>query len=459
MPWNGSGTFNRIYSWVADKAAGLNISSSRMDTDTNDIVSSGFGNCLTRDGQGQPTANLPMAGFRHTGVASGVARTDYSTLSQAQDGLIGWTVAGGTADAITATYTPSRGAPSDGAMYSFRATAANATTTPTFAPDSQTARTITRFGGAALQAGDIAGNLAEVILRYNSANTRYELLNPAQPINAALTFNGATTFKSKSNWTNTDEIDIPSGTTGQRAGSPGTGAIRFNSTLVAFEGYDGTGWRLLNSPSGGAAQISQLTSSSGTYTTPTGALYLLIEMIGGGGGGAGNGTGALNAGNGGTTTFNSINANGGNGGTAATTTNGQPGGSGGSGGTGTAAFRVVGGAGGPGGNASASVSPAGGTGGNGFFGGAGAAGTTTINPGAGQSSTGGGGGGAGSPNSSFGGAGGGGSGEYARFVIASPSATYSYAVGAAGTAGAGGTGGASGSNGGTGVIIVTAYFQ
>src|ERR1700722_5060875 len=106
MPWNGSGTFNRIYSWVADKAAGLDISSTRMDTDTDDIAANGFGNSLTRDGQGQPTTNLPMAGFRHTGVQNAVNRSDYSSFGQVQDGLPNWTISTGSADAITATYTP-----------------------------------------------------------------------------------------------------------------------------------------------------------------------------------------------------------------------------------------------------------------------------------------------------------------------------------------------------------------
>lgn len=181
MSWDGSGNFLRLFSWVADKAAGLDISSTRMDSDTDNITSNGFGNCLTRDGQGQPTANLPMAGFRHTGVQNAVNRTDYAALGQAQDGLIGWTIAGGTSDAITATYTPARGAPQDGWLYAFRATAANATTTPTFAPDGNTAELITRFGGAAVAFGDIPGNLAESFVRYNAANTRYELLNPAAP--------------------------------------------------------------------------------------------------------------------------------------------------------------------------------------------------------------------------------------------------------------------------------------
>ena len=87
-----------------------------MDTDSGDIVTNGFGNCLTRDGQGQPTANLPMAGFRHTGVQNAVNRTDYAAFGQVQDGLINWTVAGGSADALTVTYTPALTVVNDGSL-------------------------------------------------------------------------------------------------------------------------------------------------------------------------------------------------------------------------------------------------------------------------------------------------------------------------------------------------------
>lgn len=87
MPFNGSGTFNRLYSWVADAAAGLDISASRMDADTNDICNSGLDDCLTRDGQGAPSANLPMNGFRHTNCQNGVANTDYATVGQVKSAI------------------------------------------------------------------------------------------------------------------------------------------------------------------------------------------------------------------------------------------------------------------------------------------------------------------------------------------------------------------------------------
>lgn len=151
-----------------------------MDADTNDITSNGLNNSLTRDGQGVPTANLPMAGFRHTGVQDGQSLSDYASVGQAGSGAINWVVATGTADAITATYTPPITALVDGQLCFVRASAPNATTTPTFSPNGLTARIITRSGGSAVGIGDIPAALAEIILRYNLANTRWELLNPAK---------------------------------------------------------------------------------------------------------------------------------------------------------------------------------------------------------------------------------------------------------------------------------------
>jgi hypothetical protein len=177
LSFNGSGVFNRLYNWANDKAAGIKIRADRMDNEMNGFAT-GLSTCLTKDGQTTVTANLPMTGFRHTGAGDATARSDYSTFGQLQDGKSNWIAAGGTADAITAAYSPSIGTLVDGQLFYVRAGAANATTTPTFSPNGNTARTITKIGGAALSVGDIAGANHELILRYNLANTRYELLNP-----------------------------------------------------------------------------------------------------------------------------------------------------------------------------------------------------------------------------------------------------------------------------------------
>jgi len=73
--FNGSGTFVRSYSWAVDAANSVNISATRMDTEDNGFAS-GLTNCLTRDGQSVPTANLPMSSFKLTGLAAGSTAGD-----------------------------------------------------------------------------------------------------------------------------------------------------------------------------------------------------------------------------------------------------------------------------------------------------------------------------------------------------------------------------------------------
>jgi hypothetical protein len=177
MPFNGAGSYSPP---GADFPAVANtlIESAHFNNVINDIATA-LSTCITKDGQTTVTANIPFGGFRLTNFGAGVARSDGANLGQLQDGTANWVVAGGTADALTATYSPAITALIDGQICFVRATAANATTTPTFAPNGLTARTITRTGGVALSAGDIPAALAEVILRYNLANTRWELLNPA----------------------------------------------------------------------------------------------------------------------------------------------------------------------------------------------------------------------------------------------------------------------------------------
>jgi len=103
--FNGSGTFVRLYSWATDKANGIKVRADRSDNELNGIAT-GLSTCITKDGQTTVTANLPMAGFRHTGVGNGSARNDYAAIGQVQDGKTNWVAAGGTSDAITATYSP-----------------------------------------------------------------------------------------------------------------------------------------------------------------------------------------------------------------------------------------------------------------------------------------------------------------------------------------------------------------
>jgi hypothetical protein len=212
--------------------------------------------------------------------------------------------------------------------------------------------------------------------------------------------------------------------------------------------------------SGNAPQVTVYTSSSGTYTTPSYAKSLYIKMVGGGGGGmCSDSAGGPAAGTtGGTTTFGTslLTCNGGSGGSYNGT---NPGG------TATINSPAVGAAI----KGSAGASPgigynttltylSGGMGGCSPFGGAGQ-GHWAANPGQPAAvNSGSGGGGAGVAAVAAIPGGGGGSGGYIEAYITSPSATYSYAIGAGGAGAAAGTNGYAGGNGGSGVIIVVAYF-
>ena len=175
MSYNGSGVF-LVNSAGQPVSASTLIEASVFNAFTADVATA-LSSVIVRDGQTTVTADLPMATYRHTGVGNASARTDYAAAGQVQDGKLNWVDGGGTADAITATYSPAITALVNGQLCFVRATAANATTTPTFAPNGLTARTIVRNGGAALVAGSIIGDGHELILRYDLTNTRWELLN------------------------------------------------------------------------------------------------------------------------------------------------------------------------------------------------------------------------------------------------------------------------------------------
>lgn len=93
-----------------------------------------------------------------------------------------WVAAGGTADALTATFSPALNTLTNGMVVSVRAASANATTTPTFKLGTATAKTIVKEGNNALLAGDIRGAGHEIILRYNSSNDVWELINPTSGV-------------------------------------------------------------------------------------------------------------------------------------------------------------------------------------------------------------------------------------------------------------------------------------
>lgn len=136
-------------------------------------------------------------------IAAGGLTPDHANLTQLLTAIMvigqqsGYKAANaaGTANALTATFTPSITSLTNGLTLFVRAASANTSATPTFKADALTAKTIVKNAGAALIAGDIAGAGHWLILVYNSTLDKWVLANPnyqdqldgKQPLDAELT--------------------------------------------------------------------------------------------------------------------------------------------------------------------------------------------------------------------------------------------------------------------------------
>lgn len=95
MPFNGSGTFVSLPAPDFPALPGTTILASSFNANMNDVFTNGLTKCMTRDGQSPPTANIPMGGFKLTGVGNGTVDTDAAALGQSlalrgQVGVVDW---------------------------------------------------------------------------------------------------------------------------------------------------------------------------------------------------------------------------------------------------------------------------------------------------------------------------------------------------------------------------------
>lgn len=84
MPRNGSGVYS-LPGGINPVVTQTLITSNWANTTMNDLAAA-ITASIARDGQSPPTANLPMANFRHTGVSDPTLRNQYASLAVVQDG-------------------------------------------------------------------------------------------------------------------------------------------------------------------------------------------------------------------------------------------------------------------------------------------------------------------------------------------------------------------------------------
>ena len=137
----------------------------------------------------------------------------------------------------------------------------------------------------------------------NAANNGYVTIGPVATTNFGLAPLTGGTFTGKVIHNYTSSLNIPSGTTAQRDGSPAVGMFRHNSTLNQFEGYNNGAWGAIGGGAGAtgggtdevffesdqaattsytlssrknAHTVSPTINSGVTITVPSGAILVIL---------------------------------------------------------------------------------------------------------------------------------------------------------------------------------------
>ncbi len=100
MPFDGSGNFNRVHDWTADEGAGIKVRADRFDAE-NDDFATGFENCITRDGQGKPSANLDFNNKKITNLADPTTLTGALNVRTAQQNTYSFGTTAGSVNVYT----------------------------------------------------------------------------------------------------------------------------------------------------------------------------------------------------------------------------------------------------------------------------------------------------------------------------------------------------------------------
>lgn len=189
---NGTGTYVAIVAHVAGATFAADLAAGKWTVlfDTTNIAASAVvvtptGNIASANAQAAlaelDTKKLAVASNLSDVANANTARGNLSVPSKLEAQQMANNKAGavgGTADAVTATFTPAIVSLATAFIVLVRALNPNATTAPTFNADGTGAQLITKLNGAALAPGDIAGAGHVLMLWNDPTSGTYLLLNP-----------------------------------------------------------------------------------------------------------------------------------------------------------------------------------------------------------------------------------------------------------------------------------------
>jgi hypothetical protein len=166
MGWNGAGQWSPPSLPGSWNPAIVGQQSTASDWNTFLAALSGvqgISNLICKDGQTQPTANLPMAGFRHTNVGAPSAMNQYGVVSDIINTGYVYGADVGAADAYEITLSPVPAAYAIGQVFRTIIANTNLTTTPTFKVTGLDPGTIESGTGGALTIGILQAGASALV--------------------------------------------------------------------------------------------------------------------------------------------------------------------------------------------------------------------------------------------------------------------------------------------------------
>jgi hypothetical protein len=231
--------------WQEAENLGLGILSKDQDTHDQDIANA-INGAWQKNGDNQPTANLPMGGYKLTGHGAASARSQLPLTSQVQDGAFNFGITTGTANAYAVSVVPAITAYADGMPIAFKTSVASSGTgQTTLNVNGLGAKRIVKNGSLDLVANDFQANVIYEV-RYNSQTDTFNIVLDTTPPVSSNTVSGTISIATRA--------EAKARTDNTKALTPAT-----VNEMVLRSG---------DSLSGGftATAVADGTKSSGTYT-------------------------------------------------------------------------------------------------------------------------------------------------------------------------------------------------
>lgn len=298
MPWQ-SGTFVRTDGvrqgttvWQQADGAGVNIEAPDHDVHDQDIAG-GITETWNRSGQNSPTQDLPMSGYKFTGVGNAAARNQFGVVGQVQDNAFNYAVDTGAANAITIAPNPPITANVAGQQWLVLIAATNTATTVTLSVSGITGVPVKNLDGTDPAIGDIvAGTLRT--FTFDGTNAQIDSASGDIPDGAVTTAkladNAVTEPKIAANAVTTakiinDAVTAPKIDLGTQQGevffrgatADLTAIVGANDEILVFKG---AGADPVTEPKPAAGIFTALYESPGQTITSGGALSLTHSLGG-----------------------------------------------------------------------------------------------------------------------------------------------------------------------------------